>query len=426
MKKPVCMLLVLALLISLTVGFSAYAEEKKDVVLSAMFWSGDSSSEATLKAVDAFNALDNGITINVEWLNSEDTKTKLPTLMAANSAPDLFMAWAAGYLKPYVDAGKVYSLSDALAADPEWADSFLGGILEHTTYNGEVYALPTSLSAQVCFFNKEIYDKYGLEIPQTQEQLVEGLKVIRDAGDGIIPLAFGNSTSWPSGSHSETLANRIGGNEPFAKAASGEGSWTDPSFIKAAQLLQDLANEKLVPDGFAALTPDEAIALFNSGKAAAINWSSYCMGRFDVDDSAVKGKVVLAKCPTVAGGVGDVNMWLGQPDRNIAISERCEHKEEAVAAVKFLTSIDAMQMMTDSGTLVPIKSTLLDMTKVSNCQSQLMTLMNDMTGMYLFYDVVLGSVTGNEYNNTVASIMSGANATEAFEKFQNFFDLNAE
>jgi raffinose/stachyose/melibiose transport system substrate-binding protein len=279
-----------------------------------------------MQAVEAFNALDNGITINVEWINAEDTKTKLPTLMAANSAPDLFMAWAAGYLKPYVDAGKVYSLSDALAADPEWAGNFLGGVLDHTTYDGKVYAVPTSLSAQVCFYNKEIYDKYGLTIPQTQEQQVEGLKVIRDAGDGIIPLAFGNSTSWPCGSHSKTLANRIGGNAPFEKAAAGEGSWTDPSFIKAAQLMQDFANEKLVPDGFAALTPDEAIELFNSGKAAAINWSSYCMGRFDAEGSAVKGKVVLAKCPTVEGGVGDPNMWLGQPDRNIAISARCERR----------------------------------------------------------------------------------------------------
>jgi len=67
------------------------------------------------------------------------------------------------------------------------------------------------------------------------------------------------------------------------------------------------------------LTPDEAIELFNSGKAAAINWSSYYMGRFDAEGSAVKGKVVLAKCPTVEGGVGDPNMWLGQADRNIAI-----------------------------------------------------------------------------------------------------------
>lgn len=409
------------------IGGVIIASAEEEIVLSAMLWSGnDNSAKATMKAVDMFNALDNGITLNVEWLNPEDTKTKLPTVMAANNAPDLFMAWAAGYLKPYVDAGKVYPLSEALASDPKWADSFLGGILEHTTYDGKVYAVPTSLSAQVCFYNKEIYDKYGLSIPKTQAELVEGLKVIRDAGDGIIPLAFGNSTAWPSASHSETLANRIGGNEPFEKAAKGGGSWEDPSFIQAAQFMQDFANEKLLPEGFAAMTPDEAIELFKSGKAASINWSSYCMASFDLDDSAVKGKVVLAKCPSVDAGVGDINMWLGQPDRNIAISERCEHKEAALVALKFLSGLEAAQVMTDSGTLVPVKSSLLDMSKVSDCQSQLMKLMNDMTGMFLFYDVVLGPVTGNEYNNTVQAIMSGADAAKSFADYQNFFDLNAE
>jgi hypothetical protein len=61
-----------------------------------------------------------------------------------------------------------------VAADPEWAGNFLGGVLEHITYGGKVYAVPTSLSAQVCFYNEEIYDKYGLTIPQTQQQWPTG------------------------------------------------------------------------------------------------------------------------------------------------------------------------------------------------------------------------------------------------------------
>jgi len=426
MKKTLCLVLTVAMLFSVC-AFST-AEEAQPVELTAMLWSGDdNSSNATKNAVEAFNALDNGITVNVEWLTSEDTKTKLPTLMAADSAPDVFMCWSAGYIQPYVEAGKVYSLSDALTADPEWADTFLGGILDHNTFDGLVYALPTSLSVQVCIYNQEIYDKYGLEIPHTQEDLVAGLKVIRDSGDGIIPLAFGNSTAWPSGSHSETLANRIGGNEPFDLASVGEGSWTDPSFIKAAQLLQDMANEKLLPEGFSALTPDEAIELFKTGKAAAINWSTYCLASLeDEEESAVKGKMTLAKCPTVEGGVGDENMWLGQPDRNLAIAESCKNKDAAVTFLKYLTGAECMQAMVDSGSLVPVKSSLVDLSNVSDSQRQLMTLMDDMTGLYLFYDVVLGSVIGNEYNNTVQAIMSGDDAEEAFQNFQNFFDLNYE
>lgn len=423
MKKFLSLLLAAVMLASLcTVSL---AEAAAPVELTAMFWGGnDNTASASQKAVDAFNALGTGVTVKVEWLTSEDTKTKLPTLMAADAAPDLFMCWSAGYIKPYVDAGKLLPLSDALAADPQWADTFLGGVLDRNTFDGVVYALPTSLSAQVCIYNQELYDHFGLAIPHTQEDLVAGLKTIRDSGEGIIPLAFGNSTAWPSGSHSETLANRIGGNEPFELASVGQGSWTDPSFIQAAQLLQDLANEKLVPDGFAALTPEEAIEMFKTGKAAAINWSSYCLGSLEKDDSLVKGKMTLAKCPTVAGGVGDENMWLGQPDRNIAISANCQNKDAALAFLKYMTGAQSGQLMVDAGALLPIKSDLVDLSNVSDSQRQLMTLMDDMTGMYLFYDVVLGSVIGNEYNNTVQAVMSGADAAESFQKFQNFFDLN--
>ncbi|MCQ4741353.1 ABC transporter substrate-binding protein, partial [Blautia hominis] len=95
------------------------------------------------------------------------------------------------------------------------------------------------------YYNKEIYDKFNLPIPKTHEEYIEGLKTIRDSGEDIIPMAFGNSTAWPSASHSEILANRIGGNEPFDKLLDGSGKWTDESFVKAASLLQEMADEKL-------------------------------------------------------------------------------------------------------------------------------------------------------------------------------------
>ena len=51
---------------------------------------------------------------------------------------------------------------------------------------------------------------------------------------------------------------------------------------------------------------------------------------------------------------------------------------------------------------------------------------SDMTGLFVFYDVALGSVVGNEYNNTVQAIMSGSDSQEMFENFQQFFDDNYE
>ena len=115
-----------------------------------------------------------------------------------------------------------------------------------------------------------------------------------------------------------------------------------------------------------------------------------------------------------------------QPDRNIAIAESCENKDAAIEFLKFITNSESMQQIVDTGALVPVKSSLVDLSDSSDSQRQLMSLMDDMTGLYLFYDVVLGSILGNEYNITVQSIMSGADAAQSFEDYQMFFELNFE
>ena len=147
-----------------------------------MAWDGGTgeATEVVLHdIIDDFNKEHEGkIKVVPEYLPSEQTKTKLPTLMAANNAPDLFMSWSAGYLEPYVKAGKVYSLQEALDSDPEWKNQFLESVMEHVTYDGEIYAIPTVLSTQVAYYNKEIYDKFNLPIPKTHEEFIEGLKTI--------------------------------------------------------------------------------------------------------------------------------------------------------------------------------------------------------------------------------------------------------
>ena len=187
-----------------------------------------------------------------------------------------------------------------------------------------------------------------------------------------------------------------------------------------------MANEKLVPDGYAGMTPEEAVEQFKSGKAASFIWSSYCISNFEAEDSAVKDKVVLGKCPTVEGGNGDENNWLGQADRCLVVSERCENKDAAVEFIKYYTQTKYMQEMSDAGTLTTINADKLDLSNVGPIASQIMKLHSDMTGLFVFYDVALGSVVGNEYNNTVQAIMSGSDSQEMFENFQQFFDDNYE
>lgn len=167
--------------------------------------------------------------------------------MATNEAPDLFNTWAAGFLKPFVNSGKVYSISEDLDKDPNWKNSYINGILTPFTMDGKVYAAPTTQTVVCLFYNKEIFDKYNLKAPETYSELKDVINTLNE--NGITPFALGNKAPWVGAMYSELVANRIGGSEPFNKVYEGTGTWLDPSFIEAGRIMYELVQMNAFPKG---------------------------------------------------------------------------------------------------------------------------------------------------------------------------------
>src|SRR5258708_38711587 len=102
MKKFLVFSLTLFVLISNGLVAPAKAADKQ--VMTAMFL-GSSQAQAVVniiqKVTDKFNAENTyNVAFKFETYENEQYKTKLATVMAANSAPDGFFTWSAGYLKP--------------------------------------------------------------------------------------------------------------------------------------------------------------------------------------------------------------------------------------------------------------------------------------------------------------------------------------
>ena len=95
--------------------------------------------------IDAYNAIaekfseDNeyGVTVEIEFYENEQYKTKLTTLMASNAVPDIFFTWELSYLEPFVEGGKVADITSYLEEDQEWKNSFADGTLDLLSYDGK-------------------------------------------------------------------------------------------------------------------------------------------------------------------------------------------------------------------------------------------------------------------------------------------------
>ena len=204
----VCFVLLASLLSGCDTSDVGTGSESEKTKLKIEAWGieTDPNSRIIKEAVNLFNERNSNAVIEIEFTEQEQYKTKIATLMAANEAPDLFNTWAAGFLKPFVTSGKVYSISDDLNKD-SWKNSYINGIFAPFTFDGKIYAAPTTQTVACLFYNKEIFDQYGLKAPETYSELKNVIETLNK--NGIIPFALGNKAPWVGAMFSE-LVNRIG------------------------------------------------------------------------------------------------------------------------------------------------------------------------------------------------------------------------
>jgi raffinose/stachyose/melibiose transport system substrate-binding protein len=104
-------------------------------------------------------------------------------------------------------------------------------------------------------------------LPTWDEFLAAG-EALKAAGH--IPIALGNADNWPGLFYFWAIQNRYGGVDELFNAVEGVGSYTDPSFIKAGELVQQLETNGYFPDGFNGIGGDQTFTIFTQGNGAMI------------------------------------------------------------------------------------------------------------------------------------------------------------
>lgn len=348
--------------------------------------------------------------------------TKLNAMVAVNDAPDIFATHASGKLRTYKDAKKIIALNAALEADREWRSRFKDGVFDLMTFDGQIYGMPVSLTAAGLFYNKDIFERYGLKPPATYDELK--LVVAALTAEGVIPFAFGAKEPWTAALFSELVANRIGGSEPFDRIMDGEGSWEDPSFVSSGYAMQELAGMGAFPADFLELDYVEMTSLFKQGKAAMMVMGSWLIGSTLEADSRVRGKIGVVKFPAFPGGKGDIDTWLVQPDYNFAISASADDPAAAVQFLKMWSEPEIQARIVKETGKIPAARSDIGQADMPELTAELDRLMQDMKDMFIYYDVGLGNDLGESYNTTIQSILAGKKPEEAFAELQAYAERN--
>ncbi len=129
-----------------------------------------------------------GIKIKVETAPFGDYFTKLQTLIAGGTAPDVFELNYENFVS-FAAKGVLLDLNPLAQADNEFdADIFYPRAYQAFNLNGLQQGLPATFSTVVLFYNKDLFDKAGVAYPAegwAWADAVEAAKQLTDADAGV-------------------------------------------------------------------------------------------------------------------------------------------------------------------------------------------------------------------------------------------------
>ena len=323
--------------------------------------------------VKRFNDANSGTQIKSTEFQNDAFKQKIKTAIGAGQGPTLIWGWGGGGLKSYVDAGQVEDLTAWFGQNADLKNQIFPSAFGAATVNGKIYAVPVETTTPiVLYWNKTVFDKVGVQPPQTWADIMNLVPKFNDKG--IAPFSLGGQSRWTNMMWLEFLFDRIGGSEVFQNIFDGQkNAWSNPSALQALGEMQKLVKANGFIKGFSSITADSNAdqALLYTGKAAMMLHGAWTYGSMKTDGgNFVKGgNLGYMNFPPVDGGKGDPSDTVGNPGQYLSISSKASQQDKDTAK-KFLStstldsaSVDAW---VQSGSIPVVKSAKEKLASVSD------------------------------------------------------------
>ena len=363
--------------------------------------------EAILNGIARYEAANPNVKVVEQAIENDPYKTKLKTAMGGGNPPDLFITWGGGWLEEFIKAGKVLDISEKVKGV---SNLYLEPGISIGASDNKYYGLPITCGPSSVYYNRAMYEKYGLKEPTTLAEFEKNCDVLK--ANGIIPIALGNASKWPGAITFIYLSMRYGGSEVFLNAYNRNGAtFENESFIKAGEKIQEWVRKGYYPQGMNGINYDTGGSrmLFYSGKAAHIIQTNGLLGacRSESPDF-YENNLGLFKFPVIEGAKGSADEIVGGGNA-IHIYAGTKNPDEAFDLLVALSDVKYGQEMIDTSSMISgVKGIEIDDELI---QKQYDVLMSAKV-MQNFYDQYLPPAIAEVHKDTTQALF-GLTATPA-------------
>jgi raffinose/stachyose/melibiose transport system substrate-binding protein len=342
---------VLFLLLLALLSVSAVTAQDEPVTLVLL--SGETDHETFQRSLDRVAAAYPNITIEWQEVPYTEYLEILLSKIQAGDQIDILQVNGDVFLD-LVAQGVLLDVTDKI----DYYDRFY----EDTFYqffevDGRRYGVPHgSAYSYAWWYNEALFEKLGLEVPTTYDELVEVSQVLDD--NGIVPFAHAGAFygDWYHMSGSFFLDQMTGNNvvQYERELMAGERKFTDPEWAAAFECGLQYFNDGLMgdPSQYSGLDNVGAETLFRNGQAAFYINGTWNFGPFreaeaENPENFRPGWMLPVLCPNAPEGA--TSRALNFPAILWAIYSGSEHPDESVAVLDILSNDEAAQDWAENG-----------------------------------------------------------------------------
>lgn len=344
-RRPIGVLGITVLSIA-TLASCSQSEDRSGETLKLWHYENETSAMAIAwdRAIEIFEE-ETGVEVEFEERSFEQIRQTASQVINSDEAPDIMeynkgnatagLLANQGLLAPLDDAVEEYGWDSLLAESLHTTSRYdEDGVMG----SGSWYGVPTYGEYTMVYYNTEMFEEYGLEVPQSEDELESVMQAFTD--EGVTPLAQAAS-EYPLGQLWYQLAltqadqQWVDDFQIYENPVDFEG----PEITYATETLQDWLDSGYISEDSTGLTAEDAGTAFINGEYPMFFSGSWWYGRF-LEEAQQEWETFLFPGDGMSPGSSG-NLWV--------VPETSQNKELAHEFIDITLRPEIQALMGDNG-----------------------------------------------------------------------------
>lgn len=246
----------------------------------------------------------------------------------SGDAPDV-MDLHRNYMMEYAKEGMI-----APQTNFDYQEVYKEVAKENTNYEGECYGFMLAYNYFGFVYNIDVFNKVGVSIPTTPEEMVDVINKLKNAGYGGIAYA-GSTIGSKLGRNILEITLGMEGTQKLLKGID-DGSITDISTMEGTEsafnTIQYYVDNEILYNAYEGISYESAVSLFAQEKSAILYSGTYSLG--EAQKTFPNINFGYFAIPTYSGN----SLNPAEPAQNACINSSCENLGAAKLWVEFLAT----------------------------------------------------------------------------------------